>query len=181
MTFREHLTTISVLLLLTLTPMMKAWAEEPSNDAVWSQPANPSLSATLSFTDLDGKNIPLADLGGSIVILHFWATWCAPCVAELPALDRLAARMASRGVVVVAVSEDRGGSDDVRPFLSKHPELPHVRMMLDAHRTVAKALSLGIVPVSVVLNADGRERGRLTGSGEWDSPETQTKLEAILR
>jgi thiol-disulfide isomerase/thioredoxin len=108
-----------------------------------------------------------AELGGGPTLLHFWATWCVPCVAELPALDRLAEELGRQGVKVLVVSEDRGGANDVRPFLARLAPMPHLTVLLDPERRAAARLQLKAVPTTLVVGADGRERARLTGAGDW--------------
>ncbi len=141
------------------------WAGEAPSAAQWIIPPEPAV-------------VTLGDLPKPPLVLHFWATWCAPCGEELPALDALAARLA---IPVVAVSEDRGGADDVQPYLDHHPPLPHLEMRFDAKRKLARALGLGAVPVSVVIGADGRETARLIGTGEWEGADGQRLAGAIGR
>jgi thiol-disulfide isomerase/thioredoxin len=126
----------------------------------------PAALPALSFTPLDGgAQVGLAAFLGKPVVLNFWATWCAPCVAELPELDQLAAGGA---VTVVAVSADRGGAARVAPFLAKHP-LKHVVVLLDPGSDAVHAVQVAGFPTTLILDAQGRLRGRLEGPAAWGS------------
>jgi len=172
------------LLAAIIVAMLIPWAaqaEEPPAAPVWTQAATPLPLPDLPLEDMDGRRFDLSAQAGKVVLLHFWATWCGPCVAELPALDRYASELAARGVVVATVSEDRGGASEVRRFLDKEPPLGHVALLLDARRAAARALTLTAVPITVVISRDGRELARMTGSGEWDQPATRALIEPLLR
>ncbi len=105
-----------------------------------------------------------SDWRGRIVVLNFWATWCIPCVAELPSLDRLAA--AEPGFAVLAVSADRAGAEVVSPFLKAHGIL-HLTTLLDPHMEVGRAFGVAGFPTTLVIDATGRLRGRLEGPADW--------------
>ena len=117
----------------------------------------------LAFTTLDGAPAALASFRGKPVVLNFWATWCAPCVAELPELDRLAAGGA---VTVLAVSADRGGAARVKPFLAQHP-LTHATVLLDPGSDAVHAVQVAGFPTTLIIDAQGRLRGRLEGPAAW--------------
>ncbi|MBF0562987.1 MAG: TlpA family protein disulfide reductase [Alphaproteobacteria bacterium] len=155
-------------------------AEVPPVSSVWSSSGGATPIASVTLQGLSGEKVNLAEPSGHPVLIHFWATWCAPCLAELPALDRLAVQLAGRGVSVVAVSEDKGGAADVRPALDRRAALPHVTVLLDPHRDMARALSSTTVPTTVIVDADGRERARLAGSGEWFGLDGERLLAEIV-
>ena len=152
---------------------------EPTAAPVWSSPERPTPLPATSREDVEGRDFIFATDGGRVMILHFWATWCVPCIGELPALARLAAELAFRDVVVAAVSEDLGGSSDVRPFLARRPVSGPTTVVLDPHRTLAKSLGVKVLPTTIVFGADGLERARLTGSGEWVGADKQKLLTVI--
>jgi thiol-disulfide isomerase/thioredoxin len=130
----------------------------------------------LEFVDGAGAPRSLADWRGRVVLVNLWATWCAPCVEEMPALDRIAARLGGADFDVVAIAVDRQGAAVVRPFMEKLG-LSRLVLHLDPTNAVVRALAAPGLPVSVVLDREGRELGRVLGAAEWDSPE----FEAILR
>jgi len=78
----------------------------------------PQPAPAISFADLEGNTISLSDFGGKIILVNLWATWCEPCVREMPSLERMQARLGDK-ITVVAISEDRAGSKAVEPYIGK--------------------------------------------------------------
>ena len=124
---------------------------------------------TTAFIDADGNEESLADLRGQGLIVNFWATWCAPCVKEMPALDRLADAAGPRGLRVLALSADREGASVVRRFYDVN-KISHLPVALDKVSRVARAIGIDGLPTTVLYNSDGREIGRVIGVAEWDTP-----------
>src|SRR6202011_2004175 len=82
-------------------------------------PNSPPIPApTISLVDLAGNTVSLSDFAGRLVLINLWATWCEPCLREMPSLERMQSRLGDK-ITVVAVSEDRGGSKVVEPFIAK--------------------------------------------------------------
>ena len=126
--------------------------------------ANPaSALPPASFRTLDGATVTLASYAGRIVVLNFWATWCVPCVAELPGLDRLAA---GGDLAVLAVSADRAGSTVVRPFVAAHG-IVHASVLLDQGSDAVHALNVAGFPTTLIVGPDGTLRGTLEGPAAW--------------
>lgn len=151
------------LLLLLLAPWT-VLAEDGPMASVWSD-GSATRPALDDLITLGGEPVA-AKLQGKRVLLHFWATWCPPCIVELPALDRLAAELEGRGLVVVAVSLDRK-TEDLIHFLNRQGTPTHLLMVQDPERKLAKPLGLKVLPATIVLGADGVETTRLTGMGDW--------------
>jgi thiol-disulfide isomerase/thioredoxin len=144
---------------------------KPPSAIVPVQP--PGVLPELSFKNAAGQPVGLASFRGRPVVLNFWATWCVPCVAELPELDKLASTGA---VTVLAASADRRGMDVVGPFLAKHP-LPHLTVLLDPASDAAHAVEVVGFPTTLIIDAAGRLRGRLEGPASWSGAgETVRKL-----
>jgi len=122
----------------------------------------PGVLPDLKFVGLDGAPVALSAFAGKPVVLNFWATWCSPCVAELPDLDRLAAS----GVAVLAASTDHGGAEVVRPFLAKHG-ISHAHVVLDSGNDSVHAAEVVGFPTTLVIDAQGRLRGKLEGPADW--------------
>lgn len=137
---------------------------------------SPAPAPDLAFTGGDGKPLTLADFKGRIVLLNLWATWCGPCVEEMPALDRLQARRGGRDFAVVALSVDRQGRSLVEPFLEKLG-VRNLAMYLDTGNAAMRALNIRGLPTTLLIDRDGREIGRMEGSASWDSP----GAEALIR
>jgi thiol-disulfide isomerase/thioredoxin len=123
----------------------------------------PGMLPPLAFKAITGEPVGLDRFRGRPAVLNFWATWCAPCVAELPELDKLAATGA---LTVLAASADRRGMEVVGPFLIKHP-LPHLTILLDQQSDAAHAAGVVGFPTTLVIDPQGRVRGRLEGPASW--------------
>ncbi|MEO1039866.1 MAG: TlpA disulfide reductase family protein [Pseudomonadota bacterium] len=126
----------------------------------------------------DGSEITLADKRGKILLVNFWATWCAPCVEEMPYLDTLQARYGSEDFEVVAVSMDTQRADAAE-FLRRH-ELTHLALYHDPSLTIAFAAGAPGLPVTILYDRHGGEIGRLQGEAKWASDDAFALIEAAL-
>jgi len=122
----------------------------------------------------------MADYQGKVVVLNFWARWCAPCLKEMPSLDRLQAIMGSEGVVVLPVSLDRIGVKSVIPFYER-TKLKNLPVIIDRGRKFVRKLGVRGLPTTIIVDPMGREVGRLEGPAEWDSPEAQALIRRYLK
>ena len=132
----------------------------------------------VSVTDGEDQAVRLRDLKGRVVLLNFWATWCPPCVREMPALDRLAA-MNLDGLLVAAVSVDMTGRAAVEPFAAKH-ELKALTLYYDPRAQAMRAFGLSGLPATFIIDRQGRIAGVLKGSADWDTPEALALLQFYL-
>jgi thiol-disulfide isomerase/thioredoxin len=123
----------------------------------------------LAFIDGDGTPKTVADFAGRVVLLNIWATWCVPCRAEMPALDRLQAKLGGPDFQVVALSIDRKGLEVVKPFYAELG-LSSLGIYLDRAGTAARALATVGVPTTLLIDREGREIGRKVGPAQWDEP-----------
>jgi len=144
---------------------------------VATEPPAPLPAA--SFKDAAGNRVRLADFRGRVVLLNFWATWCPPCVREMPSLDRLQAMIGGKDFTVIALSLDRLGKARVAPFFGEHG-LENLTQYLDPRSRVAVALRVNGLPTTVLIDRAGREVGRVIGPAEWDSPEALTLIQGIM-
>lgn len=140
----------------------------------------PKPGPALNFTDLDGRAMSLAGFKGKIAVVNLWATWCAPCVKELPSLMRLNAKMKDKGLAVLAISQDRAGAKVVTPFLDRL-NLKALPVFLDPKGEVLRALGARGLPTTVVFDAQGRELGRFEGDANWDGPDAIAMFEHFLK
>jgi thiol-disulfide isomerase/thioredoxin len=158
-------------MLLALASTLGAAAQTPSEPDIkigeFIPAATPQPAPEMSFAGLDGKPISLADFRGKLVVLNLWATWCQPCLKEMPSLAKLEARLGP-SLAVLAVSEDRGGADIVKPFLAKL-DLDRVTVGLDPKSTAIHALHARGLPTSLIVGADGNVLGKVEGAADWDS------------
>ncbi len=139
----------------------------------------PAPAPQTSFQDAAGQAVRVADFAGRVVLLNFWATWCPPCVRELPAMDRLQAQLGAEGLSVVAVSWDRGGLGVVAPFLDRLG-IEHLETYLDPKGSTGKDFGVRGLPTTLLIDAEGRIAGGLEGSMEWDSPEARALIRHYL-
>ena len=129
----------------------------------------------LRLRTLAGADVALDSFKGKPLVLNFWATWCIPCVGELPELDKLAS---SGAVTVLAASADRAGAAVVQPFLAKHP-LAHLTVLLDPGSEAGHAAQVVGFPTTLIFDASLLLRGRLVGPAAWGGAlETVRRLTA---
>ena len=128
----------------------------------------------------DGRRVALAGFRGRTVLVNFWATWCAPCLREMPSLVRLQEKRGGADFTVVALSQDLKGWPVVEPFLGQH-KLTALPVYVDEKTAVSRALRVSGLPTSVLLGPDGRELGRLAGHAEWDSPEALALIDHYVK
>ncbi len=138
----------------------------------------PQALPDTSFQGADAET-SLAAYHGKVVVLNFWATWCAPCVREMPSLDRLQAMLGGDDFEVIALSEDRGGMPLVVRFYEKYG-LENLARYLDPQGRVAAVLGVVGMPTTVVIDPEGREIGRMVGPAEWDSPAALALVRGVL-
>ncbi len=143
-----------------------------------SDPPVPAPQA--GFTDGSGRSVSLGAFRGQVVLLNFWATWCAPCVWEMPTLNSLQARLRGEGLAVVTVSVDREGYAVVKPFLKRHG-LVHLKAYLDPKYKLKRHFRNGGLPTTVLIDAQGSVVGVMVGAAEWDSPEAIELVRYYLR
>jgi thiol-disulfide isomerase/thioredoxin len=138
----------------------------------------PGPAPPLAFSERGGTSRQLADFRGQWLLVNLWATWCAPCVREMPSLDRLQAQLGGR-LHVLAISEDRKGAEVVDPFLT-NLELKALTIYLDPAAHAPQAFKIRGLPTSFLIDPDGALRGRLEGAAEWDSPKMLALIERYL-
>ncbi len=155
-------------------PTVSGWMEQFSF-------INPPRPAPLTpFLVGDGREVTLADFRGSVMLVNFWATWCSPCVRELPSLDRLQARLGGEGLLVLAINQDRRGAAVAGPFLEKLGTSQLV-VFLDQRLRLGRAFGVYGLPWSFLIDRDGAVVGELAGYAEWDTPEGLALIRHYLK
>ena len=181
-------TLIAAALSRKLTPetMAETMADEPgAGDATLPdlsalQPTEPPAALLpLRFQTVEGETRGLADYAGRGILLNLWATWCPPCVAEMPALDQAAALLAPE-IAVLPVSADRGGAATVRTFYARHG-IRNLPILLDPGSETLQALGLTGLPTTLLIDRLGRERARLQGSAQWAAPQAIETIRRLVR
>ena len=139
----------------------------------------PEALGDIAFVDGTGAAKTLADFKGRVVLLNVWATWCVPCRKEMPALDRLQKELGSDKFEVVALSVDRGGVDASRKFLDTI-NISNLKLYVDPTAKMSSPLKIIGMPTTLLINAEGREVGRLIGEAVWDSDDAKKLIKAVI-
>ena len=130
------------------------------------------------FEGPDGAPATLATWRGKPLIVNLWATWCAPCLAEMPALDKLAAREEGR-LMLVTVSQDMAGKRAVGPFFAKHG-FTKLQPNLDKTSELLRALKADSLPLTIFYDANGKEQWRVTGSTDWEGAKAAKLIDGAI-
>lgn len=133
-----------------------------------------------TFRDGNGNTLGLADFAGKILVVNFWATWCFPCIREIPTLDRLQGQLGGEDFEVIAMSQDREGADVVRAFFTR-TKVKNLKIYVDAKGKFAAAFAVRGLPTTLVLDRGGRELGRISGIAEWDGRDARDLIEFFMR
>ena len=129
--------------------------------------ARPPLAVpAITFNAADGSAHRLGDFKGRGMVVNLWATWCAPCVAELPALDVLSQALAPDDIAVLPLSSDHGGAAAVRAFYDKHG-IGHLPVLLDPLGAAAQAWGVRGIPTTFIIGRDGLQHASLQGAADW--------------
>lgn len=138
------------------------------------------VAPDITFKTLDGKTASLASFQGTPVILHFWASWCAPCVAEFPALLRMAQKNQKK-VIILAISTDRS-PEKIKSFLKKQatPLPANVRVIWDEHKALTEDVFQTFkLPETIILDRAGRMIQKEAGQTDWLSPDLEALLNSL--
>lgn len=141
--------------------------------------AAPRPLPDLSFELESGEKAGLEAFRGEVLVVNFWATWCAPCRKEMPQLEALQVHFADQPVRVIALSLDRGTGDKPRAFLQELG-MKHLTFAHDGSYKSGRAVGLIGLPTTLLVDRQGREIGRLAGEADWNSPEAQALVQAAL-
>ena len=158
-----------VLQLVALPAAAYHEADEPSDGTVASfKPVEPPYALPgVTFHDAQGRPVRLDDFAGRVVLLNLWATWCPPCVRELPALDRLAGRFADAPFAVVTLALDQGGALQASPFFERLG-IENLVLYVDPARVIGEVLPDDVLPASFFLDREGRVISYLRSYVDWD-------------
>jgi thiol-disulfide isomerase/thioredoxin len=138
-------------------------------------PAEPATP----FLDPQGRQIHLSDLKAPVLVVNLWATWCAPCVKEMPTLARLQGAYAGKITVAPISMDGAKDRDKARAFIGEHAPLAFYQ---DANLALPFAVKPAVegFPTTIIYGRDGREKARLTGPADWDGPDAKAVIDAVL-
>jgi len=140
-------------------------------------PAKRILAPEFALEDLAGTQVSLSELRGKVVFLNFWATWCLPCVREMPAMEKLHRQFEKDGLVILAVNFQES-ADRVRDFFLKH----HLTFtaLLDPDAKVFELYQAWALPASVIINKRGEIAGKAVGAKDWYSAEARQYFQQLI-
>jgi thiol-disulfide isomerase/thioredoxin len=123
--------------------------------------------AGIVVSDDKGADVDLGRYKGKALLVNVWATWCAPCVAEMPSLNRLQAKLGSDQFAVVTVAMDEPNIDTVKDFMVKY-QLDQLPLLVDANRAIDRQVRVPSLPASLLVSPDGKILARFIGGSQWD-------------
>lgn len=133
----------------------------------------------LEFLDADDRPMRLSNLNGKVRLINLWATWCAPCVSEMPSLDRLQEMLPRDRFVILPISLDGPSKPKVAPFY-RDQNLDNLGIYYDKGKKAMSTLGVTLLPTSILVDPAGRELGRIEGDADWDTPEGIALMKAAL-
>jgi thiol-disulfide isomerase/thioredoxin len=139
----------------------------------------PAAPPPAGFTDADGKAMTLGSYAGHGLVVNLWATWCAPCVAEMPALQEASRKLAADGILVLPLSSDRGGTAVVRRFYEAHA-ITGLPILLDPRGDAGRSWSARGLPTTLLIDRRGQERARLEGGFDWSADAALATVRSLL-
>lgn len=141
--------------------------------------AEASKMITVEFQDIDGNKMTFSDTNGQFRLVNFWATWCAPCREEMPALDALQAEMGGEDFQVMTIATGRNRLSGIHKFYAE-ADVTNLPILLDPKGMLAKRMGIVGLPVTIMLDREGREITRLTGGADWASENAMAVLRALM-
>ena len=169
---------IGVFLYVNQPAAVHEQAGPPQALAPFALAAKPAQVPQVAISDASGARLSLSSFKGKYILLNLWATWCAPCVKELPALARLKAAAASGGFAVVAVDVGRNTPGEARAFLDAHGAKA-LDTYVDSNIALLRAFNAFGLPLTVLIDPQGREIGRAVGPAGWDSEDAIGYFKAL--
>lgn len=164
--------------LAVAAPLRKPHAQELAGvEALKTLPTPKPVD--IHFTTADGTARSVADYAGRGVVLNLWATWCVPCVREMPALAAMARTLAHDGIVVLPLSSDHAGAPIVQKFYADHG-ITGLPVLLDPRGAAAQALNVRGIPTTLIINPKGEEVAWLEGSADWSQPDVTAAVRRMI-
>ncbi len=170
---------ILVALGLLVLSVQSSGPKNPQPEVNQFKPQEGYLAPRFTLRNLDGDLEGLDDHSGKVMVVNFWATWCVPCVKEMPSFENLYRRFRSKGLTILAVSLDKGDSSKVQEFVDKHKlSFP---VLLDTEGVAEKLYPSFTIPFTYVIDKRGRVIASVDGAKNWESSETFEAVEHLLK
>jgi len=172
---------ILAVLLLAVTSLwtVNSWSHDPALHGFKLTTFDPPFPAPdFDLATLTDEQSSLADQKGSYILLNFWATWCPPCLKEMPSMEVVHQRYKERGFTVLAISSDEGGKADIDPFIEKlDVTFP---ILIDSDKAVSSIYGASNLPLTLILNREGQVIAGAEGERDWASEEAISVLDEII-
>jgi thiol-disulfide isomerase/thioredoxin len=170
---------LAILLMATVIPACSK-EKSPSKAAPVSVSKAVEGAAASDFTvkDLDGKDITLSSLKGSVVMVNFWATWCPPCKAEIPSMIKLNKAMSGKAFRMLAISIDEGGKDAVQKYFNGSKDLP---TYLDSDGKISQLYGTTGVPETFIVDKQGIIQKKIVGGMDWGATEVISYMDELIK
>lgn len=139
----------------------------------------PAPPPDMPFQARDGSSHRLSEFKGKGMVVNLWATWCAPCVAEMPSLQALSKALAPHDIAVLPLSSDRGGGDAVAAWYGEHG-INSLPVLLDPQGAIAQAVKARGIPTTLIVNTANLIVARLEGGADWGSPDVETLIRKLV-
>lgn len=170
---------ISAVGLCLLLLALSACSSPPPQSVGGAPPAVGQAAPDFTLTALDGKSYALSELRGKVVIVNFWATWCPPCRAEMPSMEKLHRELEDEGLVMLAVNIEKDGRQTVPRFLATSPH--SFPVLIDEREEVQKRYGVYKFPESFVIRKNGIIDDKVIGAIDWAHPQTIAYFRDLLR
>lgn len=132
-----------------------------------------------AFQTADGSDMSIADFAGKVMVVNFWATWCPPCRKEMPYLDALKGEIGGDDVDVIAIAMDRASVGKIEDFYASI-DAAHLEILREPSLRIGTEAGILGMPVTIILDREGREVARLQGEAKWDGPDAKDMIARIV-
>ncbi|MCK4738435.1 MAG: redoxin domain-containing protein [Deltaproteobacteria bacterium] len=167
--------------LFSLVLLFPLTCRSESADDLWLDLGLERLSAvdvpTFTLEDVSGKKVSLESFKGRVVFLNFWATWCPPCKEEMPAMDKLHRLYEKKGLSVVAINDYQPKKNVLKYLKNKNFAM---KILIDEKGGVSEAYHAGVLPMTFLIDRDGKAVGRAAGFRDWTGPSAISIIEEVL-
>ena len=175
----QILAALVLVAVLTIAPAPLSSAADSGIDKLkWHE--EPLIVPDTPFQDCEGNILTMSDFAGKVLVVNLWATWCAPCIREMPTLNALEEDLGGEFLHVIALSQDREGASVARPFIETNG-WSNLALYVSDVSAFALAANIRGLPTTLIVAADGREVARLEGTAEWNSADVKKVLTDLMQ